>query len=155
MAVVERVFLDTSILLSGLIDFGESSQPSMRIYDAVAAERVRKVCTAWHCCLEFFSVSTRLPMEFRIPPGEALLLLQQEVIPRLKVVQLPGAMLQPFLESLAGGQVRGGRIYDAHIAEIAKSSDARIVVTNNQRHFIQLLKEDIRVLTAVQFAALL
>lgn len=155
MAVVEPVFLDTSILLSGLIDFGTPSRAPMRVYDAVAGGKPARVSTAWHCCLEFYSVCTRLPMEFRLTTAEALFLLQEEVFSRIEILQLVEEGFAAFIESAAGERVTGGRIYDAHIAEVARTGGARIVVTDNQRHFTHLLKEEIRVLTAEQFVDLL
>ena len=53
-------FLDTSVLLAGLVDFGPQSSPSQLVLHAVAEKRVA-AATAWHCCLEFYSVATRLP----------------------------------------------------------------------------------------------
>ncbi len=47
------------------------------------------VGTAWHCCLEFFSVATRLPPEYRLAPREALQLLDSEVFERLAIEDLP------------------------------------------------------------------
>lgn len=61
MALVEPVFLDTTVLLGGCIDFGEAFAPAQRIIDAVADGFIVDARTAWHCCLEFYSVSTRLP----------------------------------------------------------------------------------------------
>jgi hypothetical protein len=46
--------------------------------------------------------------------------------------------------------VAGGRIYDAHIAEIATISGAEIVVTENRRHFLSLLAQGVRVLSAAE-----
>ena len=63
------VFLDTSVLLAGLIDFGPQSAPAQSLMHAVAERRIAAAATAWHCCLEFFSVSTRLPPEFQGPTG--------------------------------------------------------------------------------------
>ena len=51
------VFLDTSVLLAGLVDFGPQSAPAQSIMHAVAESRVPAPATAWHCCLEFYSVS--------------------------------------------------------------------------------------------------
>ena len=72
-------FLDTSVLVAGLIDFGPQSAPAQSLMHAVAEKRVAGPATAWHCCLEFFSVATRLPPEFRITPTDAALLLEEEV----------------------------------------------------------------------------
>jgi hypothetical protein len=56
------VFLDTSLLLAGLVEFGPQSAPAQQVLHAVAERTVTKAGTAWHCCLEFFSVATRLPL---------------------------------------------------------------------------------------------
>ena len=54
MALVAPVFLDTSVLLAGSIDFGDASVHPMRIMDAMVRDSAR--CrTAWHCCLEFYA----------------------------------------------------------------------------------------------------
>jgi hypothetical protein len=45
----------------------------------------------------------------------------------------------------ANNGVTGGRIYDAHVAEIARLAGARIVVSDNGRHFAALLRHGIRV----------
>jgi len=49
--------------------------------------------------------------------------------------------------------VSGGRLYDAHIAEIARLASARIVVTENPRHFVALLRHGIRVWSGEEYAA--
>ncbi len=59
------VFLDTSVLLAGLVDFGPQSGPAQSVMHAVAEKTLPQPATAWHCCLEFFSVATRLPAEYR------------------------------------------------------------------------------------------
>ena len=59
-------FLDTSVLLAGLVDFGPQSAPAQEVLHAVAEGKAGRAGTAWHCCLEFFSVATRLPAKFRL-----------------------------------------------------------------------------------------
>ena len=41
----------------------------------------------------------------------------------------------------------GGRIYDAHIADIARAAGAVVIVTDNRRHFLASLRHGIRVET--------
>jgi hypothetical protein len=77
------VFLDTSVLLAGLVDFGPQSAPAQSVLHAVAEKHVAPVGTAWHCCLEFFSLSTRLPPEFGLTPADATHLLESEVFARM------------------------------------------------------------------------
>lgn len=42
----------------------------------------------------------------------------------------------------------GGRIYDSHIAEVAR---AGVIVTDNRRHFLTALRYDMRVQTPTEF----
>jgi predicted nucleic acid-binding protein len=47
----------------------------------------------------------------------------------------------------------GGRIYDAHIAEVARAAGAAVVITDNRRHFLAALRHGIRVETPAEFVA--
>ena len=67
---------------------------------AVAGGQVQRAVTAWHCCLEFYSVATRLPEEFRLAPEDALQLIEEEVLARFEVRQPPEQARQPFLRAL-------------------------------------------------------
>ena len=147
------VFFDTSVLLAGLIDFGPQSAPAQSLMHAVAEKRLEAAATAWHCCLEFFSVATRLPPEFRLSPAEASLLLQDEVFKRITVHDLPQRDRLPVLQAAGRDGVAGGRIYDTHIAEVARAIGATVVVTDNRRHFISALRYGMRVETPAEFLA--
>ena len=48
----------------------------------MAEGRLTRVSTAWHCCLEFYSIASRLPSEYRLPPVDAETLLREEVLAR-------------------------------------------------------------------------
>jgi predicted nucleic acid-binding protein len=147
------VFLDTSVLLAGLIDFGPQSAPAQSVMHAVAERRVPSAATAWHCCLEFFSVATRLPPEFRLPPVDAVTLLKEEILGRMPVHDLPPADRVPMLLGAARDRIAGGRIYDTHIAEVARAAGATIIVTDNRRHFLSALRYEMRVETPAEFLA--
>jgi predicted nucleic acid-binding protein len=149
------VFLDTSVLLAGLIDFGPQSAPAQSLLHAVAEKTVHAPATAWHCCLEFFSVATRLPPEFRLSPADAAALLQEEVFSRMSVDDLPAVERAPMLRAAARDGIAGGRIYDAHIAEVARAVGADVVVTDNRRHFLSALRYGMRVETPSEFLAAL
>jgi len=153
MARLTRVFLDTSVLLAGLVEIGPASRSAQEILTAVAGGRLRRPATAWHCCLEFFAVSTRLPEEFRLSPADACRLIVEEILGRFQVLELPDAARPSFLTGLAQGHLIGGRVYDAHIGEIARRAAATVVVTDNLRHFSSLASKGIRVVDSTAFAA--
>ena len=152
MAGLKGAFFDTSVLIAGMIDFGRSSQHSLLLMDAVAEGRIERPLTAWHCCLEFYSVTTRLPEEYRLKPEDALRFLREEIFARFSVHDLPAELREEFLVSTIGEGTAGGRIYDAHIAEVARQAGARLVATENRRHFTPLLRHGIRVLVSEELA---
>jgi predicted nucleic acid-binding protein len=149
------VFLDTSVLLAGLVDFGPQSAPAQTLLHAVAEKQIANAGTAWHCCLEFFSVSTRLPPEFRLTPADATRLLEDEVFARMSVHDLPASDRPAMLKAAAEDRINGGRIYDSHIAEVARTAGAAVIVTDNRRHFMAALRHAIRVETPAEFVAAL
>jgi predicted nucleic acid-binding protein len=146
MALVTPVFLDTTVLLEGLIDLGPQSRASRAILEAVAEGRLQKSQTAWHSCLEFYAVSTRLPEEYRLTPEDAERFIVEGILEYLEVLELPAKARRSFLAGAGGDRTIGGRIYDGHIAEIARLSGAKTVITGNLRHFRSLAAHGIRVL---------
>jgi predicted nucleic acid-binding protein len=58
-----------------------------------------------------------------------------------------------FVQAAAQDAIAGGRIYDAHIAEVARAAGATVVVTDNRRHFMAALRHGIRVETPADFLA--
>jgi predicted nucleic acid-binding protein len=152
VAGLTGAFFDTSVLLAGSIDFGRSSRHALQLMDAVADGRIERPMTAWHCCLEFYSVTTRLPEEYRLEPEVSLRLLREEIFPRFSIHDLPAERREEFLASAVGEGTAGGRIYDAHIAETARQAGARLVATENRRHFTSLLRHGIRVLVSAELA---
>jgi len=151
--VAVTVFFDTSVLLAGLVDFGPQSAPAQRLLHAVTEGAIASPVTAWHCCLEFFSVATRLPPEYRLTPGDAGQLLGEEVLARFGVHDLPTADRAALLKFAVDEGIAGGRIYDAHIAEVARAASASVIITDNRRHFLAALRHGIRVETPGEYLA--
>jgi predicted nucleic acid-binding protein len=149
------VFLDTSVLLAGLVDLGPQSAPAQSIMHAVAEKTIPSPGTAWHCCLEFYSVATRLSPEFRLTPADAGQLLEQEVFARMSVHDLPAQQQIAMLRTAARDATIGGRIYDVHIVEVARAAGARVVVTDNRRHFLSALRYGLRVEDPSEFLSAL
>lgn len=144
-------FLDTSVLLAGILDFGPQSAPAQSMLHAVAEKTVASPATAWHCCLEFYSVATRLPAEFRLSPTDCARLLEEEIFGRMSVHDLPATDRLRLLQAAVEDGIAGGRIYDAHIAEVARAAGADVIVTDNRRHFLGALRHGIRVETPGEF----
>ena len=91
--------------------------------------------------------------EFRVSPADAATLLEEEVFGRMAIHDLPAADRLSMLRGAAHDAIAGGRIYDCHIAEVARAAGARVVVTDNRRHFLSALRYDLRVETPDEFLA--
>ena len=153
MAVARRAFFDTSILVSAFIEMGETPGPAEAIW-------------------------TRLRTGARPPAADGLALRPRVLLGGDEAARRPApgpqarratrprrdprdgsrcATSRPtratgFIDSIVRERVAGGRVYDAHIAEAARLAGAELVVTDNRRHFVPLLRHGIRVLTAAEFA---
>jgi predicted nucleic acid-binding protein len=98
-----------------------------------------------------FSVSTRLPPEYRLTPTDAAQLIDDEIFGRMAVHDLPVGDRVALLKASGRDGIAGGRIYDAHIAEVARAAGAAVVVTDNRRHFLAALRHGMRVETPNEF----
>jgi len=147
---VKKVFLDTNVFVSGLLDVSADSA-CRSILEALEDRRLRSCVTAWHCCLEFFSVTTRLPPEYRLSAEAAIALLTEHVFDRVQVEGLPVDEAVAWLKRLGGSEVRGGLVYDAHLAHIAKRANCAIVVTSNLSDFRTIAPHGIEILNPRQF----
>lgn len=147
------IFFDTSVLLASLIDFGASSAAPIALFDRLAEGKIAHPTTAWHCCLELYSVATRLPEEYRLSPHDARRLVEEEILARFGVFDLPDERRAPLFAEAESDGVAGGRIYDAEIGAVALAAGARILVTGNRRHFAPLLRRGLRVLSAEELLA--
>lgn len=155
MALVGPVFFDTSVLLAGILELGPGGDAAQRILSAISDRRLRNPHTAWHCCLEFYAVATRLPEEYRLSPADAVRLVEEEILHRFHVHQLPETRRHVFWEAAARDRIAGGRIYDAHIGDVAVASEAKVVVTDNVRHFSALRERGVRLLSSSEAAGML
>ena len=71
----------------------------------------------------------------------------------MDVHDLPAADRKAMLRLMADDQVAGGRVYDLHITEIARAAGAKVIVTDNRRHFVSALRHGLRVETPTEFLA--
>lgn len=152
MALASAVFFDTSILVPAFLEMSDTPSPAEAALDAITNRTVLRPLTAWHCVLEFYSVATRLPGELRMDPHLAGQIVRDQILVRFEVCDLPPDARAAFVDRLAGDRIAGGRVYAAYIAEAARLAGAEIVVTENRRHFVPLMRYGIRVLTAEEFA---
>ena len=151
---MKKVFLDTNIFVSGLLEISPDSA-CRDILVALGNRRLRSAVTAWHCCLEFFSVTTRLPPDYRLSAEVAIALLTEHIFNRVEVVGLPVKDAVAWLQAQAASNMRGGLIYDAHLAQVAARAGCAAIVTQNLADFLLISPRGIEILSPQQCVDLL
>lgn len=128
-----RVLLDTNCLVAYAISVHEFHAATF-----ADVERRRKAAdtflVASHSLTEAYSVLTRMPPPYRLTPTDALAAIDT-AWGKTETVALTAAELWRALRASAKAEIRGGRIYDAVIAECARKAKAREILTWNIRHF--------------------
>ena len=141
-----RVFLDTSAIVSALVDQLPNHEVALLALSEYTKEPNEAVCST-HCLAECYAVLTALPLARRITPAEAQQLIADSVAGRLTVRGLSEADYLDAIAMVAKAGLMSGAVYDAlHVVAAIKSRSERIV-TYNARHFRSLAPEHIVVVT--------
>lgn len=82
----------------------------------------------------------------------ALTVLDDRVLRKFEIAQIGPDRLRQLLAEAAESRIDGGRIYDRHIAEVARAGGATHVVTENRRHFRWLLDRGVEVVDSAGLA---
>lgn len=128
-------FFDTSVLLAAFSADHEHHEPSLRVFARATKETG---CCAVHSLAELYSVTTRMPLPYRLSATEALPLLQN-VRKRLTLVQLDADQYLQSLQDAAYRGIVGGATYDALLLACALKAQARTIYTWNVAHFRRAL----------------
>jgi predicted nucleic acid-binding protein len=109
---------DTSVVVAGL----SAWHPD---HERARATLARHPPALAHVLIESYSVLTRLPSGRRLSPHLALQALAS--VFRGEPKQLPARRLMPLLRRLEGADISGGAVYDAMIAETARTAGMHLI----------------------------
>lgn len=128
------MFFDTSVIIAASTLHHPDHPASLR---RLAAADVQGGACAAHTLAEVFSVLTRMPLPFRVPPSDALRIVEHTA-KRFKVVSLTPAEHLAAISAMAQQGLSGGLVYDALILSCARKANATRIYTLNARHFKQV-----------------
>ncbi len=98
-----------------------------------------------HVILESFSVLTRVPVPYRLPPEAASLAIEQTFAKTAIVGDLAAETAWTTLAALAQRGLGGGKIYDALIAASAAASGATVLLTWDVKHLVAIAPPSLEV----------
>jgi len=139
-----RIALDSSYLIPLLSDWHEHHAKTLRSYQQ-CSDHGKQILLPVHAILECYSVLTRVPAPYRLPPEIARQALEENFASTALVVGVKASGIWERIESLAGLGLGGGRVYDALIAWCAADAGATVLLTWNLKHFKTMALPDLEV----------
>ncbi|HVV02211.1 MAG TPA: PIN domain-containing protein [Verrucomicrobiae bacterium] len=129
-----KIFLDTSVLVSAVVEEHENHARSFPCWNGVQNEKDEGF-VAGHALAEIYAVLTKLPQPFRHSPEQAILSIEENILRHFKLVVLTGADYAALVREAALLGVQGGTIYDALLFKCAVKSEAERIISLNVEHF--------------------
>lgn len=131
-----KVALDTSFIVDLFIPRALRHQATLASYERLRSEGDEFV-VADHALIEAFSVLSRSPEPYRIPPETALSVMREHFGHLLPASLASGYSWEVLRHTLARGHW-GGRVHDAEIAMASFQAGARLLLTWNLRDFLTI-----------------
>jgi predicted nucleic acid-binding protein len=132
-----NLFFDTSVLVAA----SSASHP----HHAQAMSALRSLRNkgnhGWmsqHALAETYAILTAAPLTPRIHPSEALRIIEVNILPHFRVVELEPKDYQQVVRDMAAGGWRSGKIYDALHLRCAQKQPVDRIYTFNVREFQQI-----------------
>lgn len=123
------LYLDSSVLVAALIE----DEPA---HDSCLHLLRGKGLVAWtHALAETFATLTGGRLGIRVSPAIAAQLIEDSLVPRVRLIELGGAELVEGIRGSKAVGARGGAIYDLMHLTAARKASAKSLYTLNTRHF--------------------
>lgn len=135
-----KAYLDTNILVAGVMREHEHHAPANALLRAAAAETITAYISN-HSLAEMYAVLTATPWSYPVQAQEALLVIESTIRPNVSTIDLSGKQYEAALHRCAKSGWKGGRIYDALHIEAALHAECDRIYTFNTAHFRQLAPE--------------
>jgi predicted nucleic acid-binding protein len=137
-----KVFFDTSVLVSAVVDQLPRHGPSLAAFTEYTSGD-HTACCSTHALAETYATLTALPLPRRIRPDEALRLIETNFLPRLTILDLVAADYVLALQRVSACGLTSGVIYDAlHLGAAEKAACERLY-TYNLAHFTRLRPQSV------------
>lgn len=135
-----RIFCDTSVLVAGSVRHHPHFSRARPILEA-AKNKKGEFFISSHSIAELYSVFTNLPLQPKIVPSEAKAIIDTNILPYFKCINVTAKMYEEAVRCCVQQGVAGGVIYDALLLCCARASKADRIYTFNVRDFQRLMPE--------------
>ncbi|ETW94254.1 MAG: hypothetical protein ETSY1_35700 [Candidatus Entotheonella factor] len=130
-----RFVPDTNCMIAAVCTWHEHHERAVEEIER-RLEQGETLFVAAHTLVETYAVLTRLPPPHRLSPADACALVEENFIDSTQVITLEARSYRTFLRRVRDEDIRGGRTYDAIIANCALKARATVLLTFNKSHFV-------------------
>ncbi len=139
-----RIALDSSYLIALLCDWHAQHQRTLRSYQDWQHRQAQFILPV-HAILECYSVLTRIPAPYRLPPDVAGQTMEDNFKRTALIAGLRAGGAWERIEGLSRLGLGGGQVYDAVVAWCAADAGATVLLTWNEKHFRALGLADLEI----------
>lgn len=139
-----RIGLDSSYLIALLCDWHAQHSRTLRSYQYWHDHNAQIILPV-HAILECYSVLTRIPSPYRLPPDIARQTIEENFARSAVVVGVKSGGVWERIADLARLGFGGGQVYDALIAWCTADAGATVLLTWNLKHFTAIAPPDLEV----------
>lgn len=135
-----KVLFDTSVLVAAMVEAHPRHRASLAVLQKAMDGKI-KMFVAAHSCAEVYAVLTTLPVSPRIIPETAVLLLEKNILPWAKVVDLSAQDYVDLIHEIGRAGLSGGVVYDAIAIHCARKAHVDHIWTWNSKDFIRIAQD--------------
>jgi len=129
-----KYYLDTNIWVAAFISKHPKHISSKELIADCLQQNI-EIVTSAHCLAEVYSVLTKLPGAFRIPPEMAVKLIESNIINKCRLVDLTYTEYVEIINDAAYKNLVSGAIFDGLHVKAALKAEVNIIYTNNLGDF--------------------
>ena len=131
---MKTYFLDTSIFVAAFWKAHPNFESS---FGLLSKSKNIHFISSHHSLVEYYSVMSRLPVSVRVEPSLIYNIIQENILPHVKIFSLSSKEYIQFLKQASLLQIQGGNIHDFYHYRVAQKMKVNALFTWNTKDFIQ------------------
>lgn len=135
-----RIFADTSFLVAALVENHPHHNRTKPWVDKITRKEIDLGISS-HSIAELYAILTSLPIIPRIPPGTALQMITENIIPNTHIVEFKTLDYLKCLRLATEKGFHGGIMYDLLIGLGFEKFKSEGLLTFNHKDFIRIFSE--------------
>ena len=132
-----KVYFDSSVLVAGIADWHPNHMRALPWFERVVRRKIRGA-TALHGVAETWSTLTGVPLRPPMATAEVRRLIREGILARLEMAEGTRRDYESVLGSAQELDIRGGSVYDALHAAMARKCGADVLLTFDTRDFLRV-----------------